>query len=81
MNLVAWAERNGVALVPDFSGHGGVARMTAWAKVQQIPVDKFEIDVGSALSWHRRTFVALLRVRSVHRNLGEYLDRLGSESV
>ncbi|WP_373693454.1 hypothetical protein [[Mycobacterium] burgundiense] len=55
--------------------------MTAWAKVQQIPVDKFEIDVGSALSWHRRTFVALLRVRSVHRNLGEYLDRLGSESV
>ena len=31
-----------------------VARVTAWATDQQIPVDKVVVEVGSALNGHRR---------------------------
>ena len=40
-----------------------VARVTAWATAQQIPVDKVVTEFGSALSGHRRKFLALLRDR------------------
>ena len=42
-----------------------VARVTAWATAQQIPVDKVVTEVGSALNGHRRKFLALLRDPSV----------------
>ena len=61
-----------------------VARVTAWATTQQIPVDKVVTEVGSALSGHRRTFLALLRDPSVTRIVVEHRDRLcrfGSECV
>jgi predicted site-specific integrase-resolvase len=61
-----------------------VARVTAWATVEQIPVDKVVTEVGSALNGHRREFLALLRDRSVHRIVVEYRDRFcrfGSEYV
>jgi predicted site-specific integrase-resolvase len=44
-----------------------VARVTAWATAEQIPVDKVVVEVGSALNGHRRKFLALLRDPSVHR--------------
>ena len=44
-----------------------VARVTAWATDQQIPVDKVVVEVGSALNGHRRKVVALLGDQSVHR--------------
>jgi predicted site-specific integrase-resolvase len=131
MNLVAWAERNGVAQVtacrwfragllpvpawrvgrlivvdeptgeadrrgrtavyagvlsvdlkPDLDRR--VARVTAWAAAEQVPVDRVVSGVGSVLSGHRRTFLALLGDRSVKRIVVEHRDRfcrLGSEYV
>jgi hypothetical protein len=38
-----------------------VARVTEWATGQRMPVDRVVTEVGSALSGHRRTFLALLR--------------------
>jgi predicted site-specific integrase-resolvase len=61
-----------------------VARVTAWARAQQIPVDKVATEVGSALNGRRRKFVALLRDPSVHRIVVEHRDRFcrfGSEYV
>jgi predicted site-specific integrase-resolvase len=61
-----------------------VARVTAWATTQQIPVDKLVTEVGSALNGHRRKFFALLRDPAVNRNVVEHWDRLcclGSEYV
>ena len=61
-----------------------VARVTAWATVQQIPVDKVVTGVGSALNGHRRKFLALLRDPSVQRIVVEHRDRFcgfGSEYV
>ncbi|HWF71305.1 MAG TPA: IS607 family transposase [Mycobacterium sp.] len=61
-----------------------VARVTAWATAEQIPVDKVVVEVGSALNGHRRKFIALLRDPSVHRILVEHRDRFcrfGSEYV
>jgi predicted site-specific integrase-resolvase len=61
-----------------------VARVTAWATTQQIPVDKVVTEVGSALNGHRRKFLALLRDRSVGRIVVEHRDRFcrfGSEYV
>lgn len=61
-----------------------VARVTAWATAEQIPVDKVVVEVGSALNGHRRKFFALLRDRSVHRIVVEHRDRFcrfGSEYV
>jgi predicted site-specific integrase-resolvase len=61
-----------------------VARVTAWATAEQIPVDKVVTEVGSALNGHRRKFLALLRDPSVHRIVVEHRDRFcrfGSEYV
>lgn len=61
-----------------------VARVTAWATAEQIPVDKVVVGVGSALNGHRRKFLALLRDPSVHRIVVEHRDRFcrfGSEYV
>jgi predicted site-specific integrase-resolvase len=61
-----------------------VARVTAWATAEQIPVDKVVVEVGSALNGHRRKFLALLCDPSVHRIVVEHRDRFcrfGSECV
>ena len=61
-----------------------VARVTAWATAEQIPVDKVVTEVGSALNGHRRKFLALLRDPAVTRIVVENRDRLcrfGSEHV
>ncbi len=61
-----------------------VARVTAWATAQQIPVDKVVMEVGSALNGYRRKFISLLRDPSVHRIVVEHRDRFcrfGSEYV
>ena len=56
---------------------GQVARVTAWATTQQIPVDKVVTEVGSALNGHRREFLALLGDPAVTRIVVEHRDRLG----
>jgi predicted site-specific integrase-resolvase len=131
VNLVGWAERNGVARVTVYRWFGAglvpvpaqrvgrlilvedpsvaacprsrtavyarvssadqkadldrqVARVSAWATDQQIPVDQVVIEVGSALNGYRRKFLALLRDPSVHRIVVGHRDRLccfGSEYV
>ena len=61
-----------------------VARVTAWATAEQIPVDKVVVEVGSALNGHRREFLALLGDPWVHRIVVEHRDRFcrfGSEYV
>ncbi|MFY2862166.1 IS607 family transposase [Mycobacterium sp. THU-M104] len=61
-----------------------VARVTVWATVEQIPVDKVVTEVGSALNGHRRKFLALLRDPAVTRIVVEHRDRFcrfGSEYV
>jgi predicted site-specific integrase-resolvase len=61
-----------------------VARATAWATTEQIPVDKVVTEVGSALNGHRRKFLGLLRDPSVTRIVVEHRDRFcrfGSEYV
>lgn len=61
-----------------------VARVTAWATAEQIPVDKVVTEVGSALNGHRRKFLALLRDPTVSRMVVEHRDRFcrfGSEYV
>ncbi len=61
-----------------------VARVTAWATAQQLPVDKVVIEVGSALNGYRREFFALLRGPAVTRIVVEHRDRFcrfGSECV
>ena len=61
-----------------------VARVTAWATAEQIPVDQVVVEVGSALNGHRRKFPALLRDPSVTRIVVEHRDRFcrfGSEYV
>lgn len=58
--------------------------MTAWATIQQIPVDKVLTEVGSALNGHRRKFLASLRDPAVTRIVVEHRDRFcrfGSEYV
>ncbi|VAZ69623.1 hypothetical protein LAUMK40_05786 [Mycobacterium kansasii] len=61
-----------------------VARVSAWATAQQMPVDKVVTEVGSALNGHRRKFLTLLRDPSVHRIVVEHRDRFcrfGSQYV
>jgi predicted site-specific integrase-resolvase len=61
-----------------------VARVCAWARTQQVPVDKVVVEVGCALDGHRRKFLALLRDPSVTRIVVEQRDRFcrfGSEYV
>lgn len=72
MNLATLAERN------------GVARVTAWATAEGMPVDRVVTEVGSALDGHRRKFLTLLRGPSVGRIVVERRDRFcrfGSEYV
>ena len=52
-----------------------VARVTAWATAEQIPVDKVVTEVGSALNGHRRRFLALLGDPAVTRIVVEHRDR------
>jgi predicted site-specific integrase-resolvase len=61
-----------------------VARVTAGATAERIPVDKVVTGVGSALNGHRRRFLALLRDPWVQRIVVEHRDRFcrfGSEDV
>jgi predicted site-specific integrase-resolvase len=61
-----------------------VARVTAWAGTQRLPVDRVVTEVGSALSGHRRKFLALLRDQSVSTIVVEHRDRVarfGAEYV
>ncbi len=51
-----------------------VARLTAWATDQQIPIDKVVVEVCSALNGHRRKFLGLLHDPSVHRIVVEHRD-------
>jgi predicted site-specific integrase-resolvase len=52
-----------------------VARVTAWATAEQIPVDKVVTEVGSALNGHRRRFLALLGDPAVTQIVVEHRDR------
>ena len=65
-------------------GDRQVARVTGWAVAEQIPVDYVVVEVGSALSGHRRKFLALLRDPAVDRIVVQHRDRFcrfGSEHV
>lgn len=61
-----------------------VARVTAWATAQNLPVDRVVTEVGSALNGHRRKFLGLLRDPSVTVIAVEHRDRFarfGAEYV
>jgi predicted site-specific integrase-resolvase len=61
-----------------------VARVTAWAVSQGLPVGRVVTEVGSALNGHRRKFLALLRDQSVTVIVVEHRDRFarfGAEYV
>jgi predicted site-specific integrase-resolvase len=53
-----------------------VARVTAWATAEQMPVDTGVTEVGSALYGHRGKFLALLGDPWVGRIVVEHRDRL-----
>jgi predicted site-specific integrase-resolvase len=52
-----------------------VARITAWAAAQGLPVGKVVTEVGSAVNGSRREFLALLRDESVTAIVAEHRDR------
>ena len=61
-----------------------VARVTAWATAQNLPVGRVVTEVGPALNGHRRKFLALLRDPSVTVIAVEHRDRFarfGAEYV
>ena len=61
-----------------------VARVTAWATAQDLPVDRVVTEVGPALDGRRRKFLALLRDPSVSVIAVEHRDRFarfGAEYV
>jgi predicted site-specific integrase-resolvase len=61
-----------------------VARVTAWATGQKIPVERVVKEVGSASNGHYRKFLMLLRYRSVGGIVVEHRSRFcrfGSEYV
>jgi predicted site-specific integrase-resolvase len=61
-----------------------VARVTAWAVGEGLPVGQVVTEVGSALNGQRRKFLALLRDRSVTTIVVEHRDRFarfGAEYV
>ena len=61
-----------------------VARVTAWATSQGMPVGRVVTEVGSALNGKRRKFLALLRDQSVTVIVVEHRDRFarfGAEYV
>jgi predicted site-specific integrase-resolvase len=49
--------------------------MTTWATDQHLPVDRVAVEVGSARSGQRRTFVSLLREESAATIVVEHRDR------
>ncbi len=61
-----------------------VARVTAWATGQGVPVGRVVTEVGSALNGQRRQFLTLLRDPTVSTILVEHRDRFarfGAEYV
>lgn len=61
-----------------------VARVTAWAAAQGLPVGRVVTEVGSALNGKRRKFLALLRDEQVTTIVTEHRDRFarfGAEYV
>ncbi len=61
-----------------------VARVTAWAAAEGLPVGRVVTEVGSALNGKRRTFLALLRDNSATTIGVEHRDRFarfGAEYV
>jgi predicted site-specific integrase-resolvase len=61
-----------------------VARVTAWAASNGLPVGRVVTEVGSALNGHRRKFLALLRDQQVTTIVVEHRDRFarfGAEYV
>jgi predicted site-specific integrase-resolvase len=54
-----------------------VARVTAWARAEQIPVDKVVTEVGSVVNGHRGKFLAVLGDPSVNRIVVEHRGRFG----
>jgi predicted site-specific integrase-resolvase len=61
-----------------------VARVTAWAASQGLPVGKVVTETGSALNGKRRKFLALLRDKGVDTIVVEHRDRFarfGAEYV
>lgn len=61
-----------------------VARVTAWAAGEGLPVARVVTEVGSALNGKRRKFLALLRDESVTTIVTEHRDRFarfGAEYV
>jgi predicted site-specific integrase-resolvase len=61
-----------------------VARVTAWATGQHLPVSRVVTEVGSALNGHREKFLALLRDPAVSTIVVEHRDRFarfGAEYV
>ncbi len=55
-----------------------VARVTAWAAAEGLPVGRVVTEVGSALNGKRRKFLALLRDGSVTTIVVEHRDRSAS---
>jgi predicted site-specific integrase-resolvase len=61
-----------------------VARVTAWATGQKLPVSRVVTEVGSALNGHRKRLLALLRDPAVSTIVVEHRDRFarfGAEYV
>jgi predicted site-specific integrase-resolvase len=61
-----------------------VARVTAWATAEGLPVGRVVTEVGSAVNGKRREFLALLRDQSVTAIVVEHRDRFarfGAEYV
>ncbi|MFE9205633.1 IS607 family transposase [Micromonospora sp. NPDC007230] len=61
-----------------------VARVVTWATGQNLPVSQVVTEVGSALSGHRKKFLALLRDPTVTTIVVEHRDRFarfGAEYV
>ncbi len=59
-----------------------VARVSAWAAAEGLPVGRVVTEVGSALNGERRKFLALPRDNSATTIVGEHRDRfarLGAE--
>ena len=71
--VVVYARVSSADARPDLDRQ--VARVTEWATGQHLAVDRVVTEVGSALTGHRRTFLALLRDESVSTIVVEHSDR------
>ncbi|WP_308167961.1 IS607 family transposase [Catellatospora tritici] len=79
---VAYARVSSVDQKPDLDRQ--VARVTVWATGWHLPVDRVVTEVGSALSGHRKKFLALLGDPAVSTIVVEHRDRFarfGAEYV